>query len=121
MDQKFSDDQIINAKTINELKKYVQTHELLEIYKEFEIETFNAFKELKTLFKAQNYEEILIILHTVKGNAATLGLISIASLCEHMELELRGSETPNLNQDFSQLISLFNNFVSNYERILNQH
>ena len=118
--KQISDAQTIDVKTVNELRKYAQGDELLEIYKEFEVDTSNALSKLESLIRGRNSDEILIILHTVKGNAASLGLTSVASLCEHMEHKLRGSSTSNLAQDFSQLTSLFHNFVSNYVRILNQ-
>jgi HPt (histidine-containing phosphotransfer) domain-containing protein len=119
--QLISDAQILDIKTVNELRKYASTEDLLDIYKEFEKDTTLAFQELKSQFNEQKINEILFILHKVKGNAASLGSSSVALLCEQLELKLKLAETSNVEQDFEQLISLFDNFVSNYIRILNQH
>lgn len=115
-----SDSQTLDIKTVRELRKYISKSDLLEIYKEFEIDTSIRFNELKVLIHNQNSDKIFNTLHTVKGNAASLGLKSLTLLCEHMELELKDSNTSSLEQNFNQLTSLFDNFVSNYIRIINQ-
>tara|TARA_R110001599_G_scaffold353357_1_gene591851 strand:- start:4519 stop:5163 length:645 start_codon:yes stop_codon:yes gene_type:complete len=114
-----SDAELIEIKMIKELQKYASKKELLEIYKEFETETSIALQQLKSHIESNDIDKILSILHTIKGNSASLGLTLIAKLSEQVESEIKNSETVDLENYLPELLALFAKFVSNYERILN--
>ena len=116
---RLSDAELIDIKTIKELEKYASQKELLEIYKEFETETNEAIEQLKSHVASNDIDKILSILHTIKGNSASLGLTPIAEFSEKAEIEIKNHKTTDLENYLRQLLALFTTFVSNYGRILN--
>ncbi|WP_323757068.1 response regulator [Roseivirga sp.] len=115
---RYSDAELVEIKTIKELRKYASQHELLEIYKDFESETSEALKQLKSHFESNDIDKILSILHTIKGNSASLGISPIAKFSEQVEFEIKNSQTIDSENYLPKLLALFAKFVSNYERIL---
>lgn len=114
-----SDAELIEIKTVKELRKYASKKELLEIYKEFEIETSVALAQIQSHIGANDIDKILSILHTIKGNSASLGLTLIAKFSEQTEIKIKNSQTVDSENFLPELLDLFAKFVSNYERILN--
>ncbi|MGW8122141.1 Hpt domain-containing response regulator [Roseivirga echinicomitans] len=114
-----SDAELIEIKTLKELGEYASKDELLEIYKEFEAETTLELKQLESHIKSNNFEEILSILHTIKGNSASLGITTIAKFVEEIESEIKNAKKVDLENYFRVLLDLYTYFESNYERILN--
>lgn len=113
-----STDQIIDLSVYEDLKKFTRTDDIIDIYKEFENETSDFLEQLNFLVPAKNYLEILSILHTIKGNAGSLGLIVLADHTRQMEEKLKEAQYENLVEDFNLLKVQFGNFVDNYKRLL---
>ena len=114
-----SDAELIDIRIVKELRKYASQKELIEIYKEFENETSSALEQIKSHIESNDIDKILSILHTIKGNSASLGLTPIAKFSEQLEFKIKKSETIDLENYLPELLDLFAKFVSNYERILN--
>ena len=100
------------------LKKHIRSDTLIDIYEEYERETKGFMSQLNFLVPAKNYPEILSILHTIKGNAGSLGIFTMADHTRQMEGALREGIYTNLEQDFDLLKVQFSNFVENYRRLL---
>jgi CheY-like chemotaxis protein/HPt (histidine-containing phosphotransfer) domain-containing protein len=111
-------DQIIDISVYEDLKKFTRSDSVIEIYEEFENETSDFIGKLNFLVPAKNYPEILSILHTIKGNAGSLGLLVLADHTRQMEGKLKEARYKNLLEDFDLLKREFSNFVDNYKRLL---
>lgn len=109
---------IVNISIFNELLKFATREELISIYKDFKEETVSLIEDLKSHLESNEYEKILSILHTIKGNAASLGLDSLAKLTEEMETGIRNSGRLAEPNQVPMLIDLFGSFADNYERLL---
>ena len=109
---------IIDFETYNELLKYASKADVLDIYKEFEFETGHFLSRLKSLNLENDSPEILIILHTIKGNAASLGLFEIAMYSDQTEDEINNSPMSAKNDIYKKLLELYSKFTDNYERLL---
>ena len=109
---------LIDMEFYEGLKKHVRSDTLIDIYEEFERETKGFIEQLNFLVPAKNYPEILSILHTIKGNAGSLGIFNMADHTRQMEGALREDSYTNLDHDFDLLKSQYSNFVDNYRRLL---
>lgn len=111
-------DQILDLSVYEDLKKFTRSEDITEIYEEFENETSDFLEQLNFLVPAKNYPEILSILHTIKGNAGSLGLLILADHTRQMEGKLKEAQDENLITDFDLLKGHFSIFVDNYKRLL---
>ncbi|MCE7996748.1 MAG: response regulator [Roseivirga sp.] len=111
-------DQIIDISVYEDLKRYTRSDSVIDIYEEFEKETSDFLEQLNFLVPAKNYPEILSILHTIKGNAGSLGLLILANHTRQMEGKLKEAHYENLMGDFDLLKGQFSSFVDNYKRLL---
>ncbi|GAB5524167.1 MAG: hypothetical protein Roseis2KO_20390 [Roseivirga sp.] len=111
-------DQIIDLSVYEDLKKFTRSEDITDIYEEFENETSDFLEQLNFLVPAKNYPEILSILHTIKGNAGSLGLLILADHTRQMEGKLKEAQYENLISDFDLLKGHFSIFVDNYKRLL---
>lgn len=109
---------LIDLEFYEGLKKHIRSDTLIDIYEEYERETKGFMEQLNFLVPAKNYPEILSILHTIKGNAGSLGIFTMADHTRQMEEALRESIYTNLEQDFDLLKVQFSNFIENYRRLL---
>lgn len=109
---------IIDFETYNELLKYASKTDVLDIYKEFELETGQFLSRLKSLNLENDSPEILSILHTIKGNAASLGLSAMAEYSEQSERAINESRMSNKNDIYTKLLEFYSKFSDNYERLL---
>lgn len=111
--------EIIDFSVYEDLKRHIRSDSIIDIYEEFESETSGFVEQLNFLVPAKNYPEILSILHTIKGNAGSLGIFILADHTRQMEEKLRKTRYGDLDHDFDLLKEQFSNFVENYRRILN--
>ena len=79
---------ILNIDTALELKKYGGDEILVESYQEFEEDTERLIREAGKAVKISDYKEVLSILHTIKGNASTLGVEKLAGTAACIEKNL---------------------------------
>ena len=66
-----------------------------------------------------NYKEILNKLHTLKGNAGTLGIEKMADLVKDIELKVRNKSYSDLQKDLINLEISFEEFKSKKAEIIN--
>lgn len=94
---------IINMEVLDQLRKYGGDDIVRTSLVEFEIE---ASEQIQACFKAaamEDYKEILNKLHTLKGNAGTLGVDRVAQAAKKLEGELRNKEYSHLERGLKQL------------------
>ena len=86
---KAEDKRVINPYTIEKLIKYGGEDLVNESLNQYDKECTRQLAECQQLGSMQRFAEILVILHTLKGNAGTLGVEKMAYWAEFMEGELK--------------------------------
>lgn len=114
-----SDGPLIDMALYEDLKRHIRSENIIDIYEEFETETSGFIEQLNFLVPAKNYPEILSILHTIKGNAGSLGIFFLADHTRQMEEKLREKRYQDLDQDFDLLKKGFGMYVEGYRKLLN--
>ncbi len=97
----------LNNKTLDNLSKYGGKEVVSEALAEFDSE---CDQQLQILRSTKNIEEILNILHTLKGNAGTLGVEKMAFLAEIMEDEVKMKKYHNFDSNLKELEILYTEF-----------
>ncbi|UII29446.1 ATP-binding protein [Fulvivirga maritima] len=102
----------IDMATLETLRKYAGTEVLNETLLEFDKECKQQLEDIRTTFKEKQFEETLVLLHTLKGNASTLGVEKIAYQAELMEDKIKTKNYHNFEADLSTLKVLYNSFLN---------
>ncbi|MFY0593871.1 Hpt domain-containing response regulator [Roseivirga sp.] len=89
---------------INELKRYANLTELTELYNDFIEETNEFNAKLVFLQTTQNYPEILIILHIIKGNAGSLGFAKLSEIISILEVDIKSGANESLSVRIQELV-----------------
>ena len=111
--------EIINIEVINQLKKYGGAELIKSTYKDFNLETHALIKACRKAINVQDYKEILNKLHTLKGNAGTLGADKIANAAKLFEHKIRNLEYDTALEDLNDLNLLFKEFKKHQSEIVN--
>lgn len=111
---KFSD-KIINFEVVEQLKIHLDSDMISEVYEEFETET----ETLLNACKSTDWDIIKSNLHTLKGNASTLGIDQIASISTLIELNIKKKNISNYEKDLFNLSVSFDNYKKAYKELLN--
>jgi HPt (histidine-containing phosphotransfer) domain-containing protein len=85
-----------------------------ELYQEFEQEAGELLREAAPVVAAAHYQELLPMLHQLKGTAATLGGVALAAQARHLEHELKAGRTEEVAVGFQHLEHYFARFVAEY-------
>ncbi|OEK00340.1 hypothetical protein BFP97_01900 [Roseivirga sp. 4D4] len=105
--------------TVNELKRYASKKELIELYNEFIEETNRLNEKLLFLQNANDDSEILSILHTIKGNAGSLGFTKLSELVGLLESDIKNKNDLSLNERISEIVDYTSEIFSEYATQLN--
>ncbi|HNP20361.1 MAG TPA: response regulator [Fulvivirga sp.] len=103
----------LNNKTLGNLSKYGGKEVVSEALAEFDSE---CDQQLQILRSTKNIEEILNILHTLKGNAGTLGVEKMAFWAEMMEDEVKTKKYHNFDSNLKELEVLHTEFKSSLKQ-----
>jgi len=103
---------------LDSLKKYGGMEMILKILEEFEEEADGLITEISAAMTTNRNSEILSNLHTLKGNAGTLGLDKLAEASRITEEKLKNNDFSNLEKDFIYLQSEFESFKNIYKQII---
>ena len=110
---------IINQEIIDQLSKYSGPEMVKEILLDFEAETQDHLDQCHESLKNQDYQDILTNLHTLKGNAGTLGVEKVAAMAKKIESDLKKENYGQAEDDLAELRNFFTEFQDNYLEILN--
>lgn len=105
--------------TVEELQKYTNPNELIELYKEFIQETKTFAEKLAFLQSKADDAEILSILHTIKGNAGSLGFSKLSGLIAQLEEDLKQKKQVSLTERLREIRAYSSKLFDNYEAQLN--
>lgn len=108
----------INKNTLDLLQKYAGSEAVEDALKEFDKECTHQIKSCSASWDKKDFKEILSILHTLKGNAGTLGVEKIASYAEKMEDDLKEKNYINFEEDLTVLMALHEDFKNHVDAIV---
>ncbi|MDZ7604922.1 MAG: response regulator [Cyclobacteriaceae bacterium] len=116
-----SNDMVINHDIVNQLKKYGGEEMVISVFTDFENETTEQIDSCFVSLEDGNYENILINLHTLKGNAGTLGIDKVSQLTVEIEsrLKLQKKIYVGLAEELVELKLRFEEFKKYYPTFLN--
>ncbi len=110
--------QTLNLTVLQKLEDFGGREMVQEALNELDEECDEQLLKCKDLFESKNFEEILNILHTLKGNAGTLGAEKIAYWAEFLEDEVKRKNYPifesslieinQLHKEFKEALKQFN-------------
>jgi hypothetical protein len=89
-----------------------------KIYEEFVEETESHIKECVESHKESDINNILSVLHTLKGNAGTLGIEKLANFAKLLEDKLKKGIQENLGEELISLQEIFMEFKLSYNQFL---
>lgn len=113
-----NDLELIDKTTLEQLSKYADKPTIKSFFEEFEIEAKSLILESINAEKTSDIDKILSNLHTLKGNAGTLGIRSLEKQAKKIESDLKKEKTEKLIKDLNHLLDNFNKFTNNYQSIL---
>ena len=112
---------IINLEIVEQLKKYGGEEMVMSVFSDFEKESKDQIDSCILSLNDGNYENILINLHTLKGNAGTLGIDKVSQLTVEIESKLKEKEKTyfGLADELNELKLKFEEFKDYYPNFLN--
>lgn len=112
---------IINLEIVEQLKKYGGEEMVMNVFADFENETNEQIDSCILSLNDGNYKNILINLHTLKGNAGTLGIEKVSNLTIDIEAKLKEEKSIyiGLADELNKLKLNFEEFKNHYPTFLN--
>lgn len=116
-----NEESIINQEIVDQLKKYGGDEMVMNVFTDFENESKEQIDSCILSLKDGNYENILINLHTLKGNAGTLGIEKVSKLVIELEGKLKQEKKlyDGLADELEELKRCFEEFKVYYPTFLN--
>ncbi len=109
---------VINQNTLNHLHKYGGTELIQSVLEEFDEEASEQMANAPHWFASNDIESLKTALHTLKGNAGTLGIEKLSRLAEYIEKKIKENNFDNLEQDLDDLNQSFMEFQESYRNLL---
>ncbi len=103
-------EQVINKKVIDKLVSYGGIDMIYQALQDFSEELVVQLKTLQILLRSKQYQKASDILHTIKGNAGTLGIDQIARWAEYMETVSKMKKYTSFEGDLNKFNLLFKSF-----------
>lgn len=110
---------VLNLQTLEQLQKYGGMDLVLDSLAEFEDDTERLLNACKIDLEDENLAGLISNLHTLKGNAGTLGVEEVAVKSSFLEKKLKNNDIQGLNEAFEDLENSFKTFQDNYKQLLN--
>jgi hypothetical protein len=116
------EESIINIEIVEQLKKYGGEEMVMNVFSDFEYESREQIDSCILSLKDGDYENILINLHTLKGNAGTLGIEKVSNLTIEIEGKLKEEKAiyAGLSEELNELKAHFEKFKNYYPTFLNK-
>ncbi len=110
---------IMDLKVIERLIELGGLDLIQETLYNFEEETIFQLSEINASVNNDDYETILSHLHTIKGNAGTLGGLVFSLLAEELEEKIKKEQYKLSDKDLNELNLAFSNFKNTIIKYLN--
>lgn len=106
---------VLDLDVVEQLKQHIDETMIADVYDEFVTESQVLLEQIHT----NDWDVIRSNLHTLKGNASTLGIDKVAKWAKTIETNIKKKNTSNFETDFFNLVSAFEEFKNSYKNILN--
>lgn len=110
---------ILDLTLVNKLSQFGGKTSLLPLYDSFALEAKEMLGQLEDALAVKDYDSAIRLLHTLKGNAGSLGAEKVRDAAKNFESHLK--ENPTLNtKDFADTLTkrIFE-FCESYHNLLN--
>jgi PAS domain S-box-containing protein len=114
-----TEDLTINQNTLNQLYKFGGKELIESVLADFDQETDDQVRNLKRFLKEKNHEELRKELHTLKGNAGTLGIEKLSKSAADMEKSLKENKFDKLQSQLDNLLENLSEFKESYHNFIN--
>ena len=113
---------IISGEIMGQLRSYGGEELISSVYSDFDVEAEEQIAGCFQALNEHNYKNILINLHTLKGNAGTLGIEKVAKKTISIESELKHKQAiyPELEEQLESLRKHYEEFRNYYPSIITQ-
>ncbi len=112
--------QVINMSVVNQLKDLGGAEMIEQVFADFITESKEQLEACLAAFESRDYTTIKNHLHTIKGNAGTLGVEKFSKQAENIEKKLKNEDYETIEQDLNFLNLTFFEFENKYQNIINQ-
>lgn len=109
---------ILNLAVVQKLSKYGGKADLLPIYDNFVEESNLLISQLKKVEPNKEASIVKSILHTLKGNAGSVGADKLSACAKQLETRIKENNFENWQQHFQELEDFFLEFRINYRNLL---
>lgn len=109
---------ILNQNTVNQLRKFGGLELIESALTEFDEEATSLIGGAKAKIKEEKYDELKGDMHTLKGNAGTLGVERLSDLAAKMEKSIKDNNFDVLEKIQTQLQENLKEFKTSYQNIL---
>ncbi len=109
---------VINQNTLNQFAKIGGQEFIKEILTDFEKEAQKLIVDIEKYLKKREYKKMQEKLHTLKGNAGTLGVEKLAKQTSIIDFEIKENNFEKLANEVRQLSLLFHEFKKNSQNLL---
>ncbi len=110
---------IIDETVLNKLAKYGGKELVTASLRDFEEEAHELVREVDQAYQKQDYAAVQRSLHTLKGNAGTLGIQRVAELAANAEKKLKQKKYAELSEDLLLLRDSFLEFQQTFHATYN--
>ena len=114
-----SEQLVINQNTLHQLHKYGGKELIESVLIDFDKEATEQINNAKLFYKKKAYEEMRRELHTLKGNAGTLGIEQLSGLAATVEKSLKENKFEDILPNLKQLERSLKEFKESYTNFIN--
>ena len=111
---------IIDEEVLHGLEKYGDRQMVIEALEKFKDEAATQIRSSLQDIKSKQYKDLLKNLHSLRGNAGTLGIKKLAYLAEKIENKIKIDDFSELDDNFRALNFAFETFKNHLSRYLNR-
>ncbi|MCS7019361.1 MAG: PAS domain S-box protein [Cytophagales bacterium] len=109
---------IINPEVVAQMTKYGGREMIAEAYTDFDQESRRLLEALAIHISEKQFDQAKNILHTLKGNAGTLGIEKLYMATANFEAAIKQNQVHNAEEAFANVIRFFTEFQQHYRTIL---
>ncbi|WP_462248131.1 PAS domain S-box protein [Ekhidna sp.] len=113
-----TEDLAINQNTLNQLAKFGGQELIEATLIEFEQEATDLVSNTEAFLKKKQYDKMKGELHTLKGNAGTLGIEKLSKQAANIEKRLKENKFEGLESQVQHLRTLFQEFKESSQNLL---
>ncbi|NJM93743.1 MAG: response regulator [Cytophagales bacterium] len=110
---------VINQQVLDQLERFGGQELVHNVLQDFETEAQDQIEVCQQCLQDQDYPKILSKLHTLKGNAGTLGIEKVSNYAALIEQNLKNGNYLDLERDIRVLKDYFEEFRLHYREIKN--